>query len=427
VRIFCSGIGGIGLSAYAALQAQAGHQVSGSDKSESAVLDDLRSQGVTVTVDQGGDAVQPGLDLFVYSEAIPPDAPERRKASKLGIPQKSYPEALGEFQKGYRVIAVCGTHGKSSTTAMAARMLVEAGFDPTIVVGTKVPELNGRNWRKGGSDWFVVEACEYRNSFLHYTPEIILLTTCDGDHFDFYASMEAYRESFVTFLKKLPAAGVAITHGTDADCRVVTEHAGVAMLDADAFPFLKLKTPGKHMQQNAQLVLALAEHLNIPRSAAEKALEGFTGTWRRMEVKGECAPGVTVVDDYAHHPAEIRATLEGMRTAYPGRRILCVFQPHTHDRTLKLYGAFTQAFRGIDTVIIPGVYVARKDIETATVDVPSFVRDIEKGSGVNAIDGRTLDHTEAMLPSLLRAGDVLVCMGAGTITNLATRLVSQDR
>jgi UDP-N-acetylmuramate--alanine ligase len=417
MKIFCSGIGGIGLSAYAALQAKNGHTVSGSDRNDSALLDDLRSQGVTIHLVQDGSAIAGDEDLFVFSEAIPEHSPERTKAKECGIRSVSYFEALGELSRDYTVIAVCGTHGKSSTTAMVARLLIEAGKNPSVVVGTKMHDLGGRNWRKGESDLFVVEACEYRRSFRFLSPDIVLMTTVDGDHFDAFASIEEYRQAFVDFLKQLPSDGTVILHGTDPDALSIVERSEKQMIDADTFPSVSLGTPGEHMRQNARLVLGLAELLDIDQSVAIDILAGFTGTWRRMEVKGDMANGVTVVDDYGHHPAEIRATLAAMREAYPSRRIVCVFQPHTHDRT--------RAFTDADIVIIPNIYVARSDIETGTVDTAQLVKDIAHGSQVETLHGESLLQTESLLRhTILQSGDVLVTMGAGDITTLSDRLLA---
>ncbi|NOS68017.1 MAG: hypothetical protein HOO67_06705 [Candidatus Peribacteraceae bacterium] len=427
MKIYCSGIGGIGLSAYASLQLAAGHDVIGSDRSQSALLEDLRSQGITIVLDQSGAAIPDDTDLFVYSEAIPVHAPERVRAKELGITQQSYPEALGELSSGHSaVIAVCGTHGKSSTTGMATRLLMHSGRDPTVVVGTKLHELGGRNWRKGRKDGtFLLEACEYRHSFYNYHPSIILMTNCDGDHFDFYTSLEDYRAAFVTFLKKLPADGVLITHLDDPGCAAIAESSGKIVINADTHPLIPLKTPGKHMQQNAQLVLALADHLQIPPEQAQAAVSGYAGSWRRLERKGLFRDEIPVIDDYAHHPREITASLEAIIGEYPGKRIVCVFQPHTHDRTLKFYDDFTTAFRGVDTVIIPNIYEARKDIETERVDLSKFLKDIAKSSNVKCIDGKSLKETERLLKEdILKTGDVLVCMGAGDITNVATCLVT---
>jgi UDP-N-acetylmuramate--alanine ligase len=422
MKIFCSGIGGIGLSAYASLQQAAGHAVSGTDRSRSALLEDLESQGIGVSTDQSGAQVPTDADLFVYSEAIPATSPERVRAAELGIRQVSYPHALGELSAGKRVIAVCGTHGKSSTTGMASRLLITAGKDPEIVVGTKLRELAGRNWKEGSSDLFLLEACEYRRSFHFYEPSVILLTNCDGDHYDYYATKDEYRDAFVEFVKKLPPDGVLITHLSDPDCKAVADAAGKRTVDADTFPLIPLHTPGKHMQQNARLVLALAAELGIPTAQAEEAVSGYAGSWRRMEVKGEWN-GATVIDDYAHHPVEIRATLEGMKSAYAPRRIVCVYQPHTHDRTLKLYADFLGAFADADLVLLTSVYEARKDMETARVDLEAFAADIRK-TGTDVRVTGSLADTERVLPSVVQSGDVIVCMGAGDITGLATRLVT---
>lgn len=425
MRIYCSGIGGIGLSAYAALQRANGHDVRGSDRAESALTNDLRSQGIDVFLEQDGSQVTKDLDLLVYSEAIPSDAPERAKAKELGVRQISYFQALGELSRDFDVVTVSGTHGKSSTTAMAARVLIEAGLDPTVVVGTKTPDLGGRNWRKGAGTIFLLEACEYRRSFHFLAPRTALLTTVDGDHFDAFTDIEDYRAAFVDFLKLLPEDGAVIAHGNDPDARAVVEKSGKPMIDADTQPLIVLGVPGLHMRQNAQLVLALAQRLGIQAERAQESLRGFSGTWRRMERKGMWGGVVPVIDDYAHHPAEIRATLSAMREAYPGHRLVCVFQPHTHDRTLKLYDEFCTAFRDADVVVVPNVYGARRNIDAAqTVRVDALVADIGTKSGAEAINGHSLEETRALLEQkILRQGDLLVCVGAGDVTSLAGEMV----
>ncbi len=372
---------------------------------------------------QDGSAVTDDIDLFVYSEAIPQDAQERKRAEALHIPQKSYPQALGELLKDYKVIAVCGTHGKSSTTAMAGRLLLEAGLDPTIIVGTKMKELNGRNWRLGNSDLFVVEACEYRKSFHSYKPDITLFTNCDGDHFDFYPTLKEYHAAFLEFFRCMPENGAVITHGKDLACRSLAEQSEKEIIDADTFPLIPLQTPGVHMQQNAALVLALADVLGIPQAKAIKSLSGYAGSWRRQEIKGE-EDGVLVIDDYAHHPVEIRATIDAIKSAYPKRRLVVVFQPHTHHRTRSLYKDFIGSFVKADLLVIPDIYVARADIEMEKVDIDAFVMDAGKASGIPSINGKSIAATETLLRSdILQSGDVLLCMGAGSIASLPDRML----
>ena len=424
MKIYCSGIGGIGLSAYAALQNASGHTVMGSDRTGSALIEDLRSQGIAVFLEQDGSHFPGDLDLFVYSEAIPKDAPERKRASDLGVRQLSYFGALGELSKDFRVIAVCGTHGKSSTVAMAARVLMDAGLDPSVVVGTKLLELQGRNWHRGESDLFLLEACEYRRSFHFLSPDIVLMTNVDGDHFDAFRSVQEYQQAFREFLELLPAEGTVITHLGDADCAHTVEGLQRPVFDVDDLPLPALQTPGRHMQENAQLVLGLADIFHIGRGEALAALAGYRGCWRRMEVKGEWGEGVTVIDDYGHHPREIRAVLSALKGAYPGRRLVCAFQPHTHNRTIKLYADFVVAFSDADQVVIADVYEARSDIETEKVDMGKFVSDIAEKSGVPCRAGGSLDSTKSLLVGeILRPGDVLLTLGAGTITQLSDELV----
>ncbi|MEK7563588.1 MAG: cyanophycin synthetase, partial [Patescibacteria group bacterium] len=333
---------------------------------------------------------------FVFTEALSEDHPERKAAKDRGIRSISYFAALGELSKPFQVIAVSGTHGKSSTTGMLAKVLVDAGKDPTVVVGTKLPDLGGRNWRTGKSNLFLLEACEYRRSFHYLSPDLVVLTTVDGDHFDYYASLKDYHDAFIEFLGQLPPQGKVIIHGEDAGARKIAETASRTAVDADQYPLPELSVPGLHMRQNAQLALAAALELGIPRATALEALKGYRGAWRRMELVGSFND-IPVIDDYGHHPKEIAATLQAVGEKYPKNRIVCVFQPHTHDRTLKLYDDFTKAFTGADLVIIPGVYEARRERDAASVDLQKFLNDVRDNSGVECRDGVSLASTEEML------------------------------
>ena len=423
MKIFCSGIGGIGLSAYAAYQRAAGHEVSGSDQEEGIVTADLQAQGISVSFRQDGSAIPPDTDLFVYTLALPEGHPELQRAKELVIRQQSYFEALGDLTCGSELIAVCGTHGKSSTTAMAAKVLIEAGQDPSVILGTRMKDLGDRNWRRGTSSLFLAEACEYRRSFLHLSPRVILLTNTDGDHFDAFKDMEDYRDAFRAFIGKLPPGGVLILHGSDrstGEFRKIAEQGDVRVTDADQLPLPELQIPGKHMRENARLVLALAEVLHLDRSRTDISLRNYAGSWRRMEIRGETRGGVLVIDDYGHHPTEIKATLRALREAYPTRRLVCVFQPHTHDRTIKLYPDFLGAFSDAALVIIPNIYDARPHTEERSMQVPALVSDIARESHVEACDGKSLEGTIALLrTNILRKGDLLVTMGAGDVWRIA--------
>ncbi len=424
MKIYCSGIGGIGLSAYAMHMLLRGHSVSGSDRTDSALLRDLEKSGVHITTHQDGTGITDDIDLLVYSEAIPIDAPERMAAEKKGIRQMSYFHALGELTAGKPLIAVCGTHGKSSTVSMAALVLEQSGLDPNVIVGTKVPQLQQRNWRKGAEQLWLVEACEYRRSFLSLSPTMIVLTNADGDHFDAFKDASEYEDAFVAFLSLLPPNGVVIAHGDDEQSMRIVRRSGKRCINADEQPLLDLNIPGLHMKKNAQLVQALAQHLALSSEASMRSLQAYEGSWRRMEVKGT-KNGITVIDDYAHHPTEIRATLSALRTQYPKRRMICVFQPHTHDRTLKLWKEFASAFAAADRVIVTSIYDARPDTETKRADETLFAHAIEQQSKRPTTFAGNLLETQHLLQStILKEGDVVVVMGAGDITTLAERLLA---
>src|SRR3989338_10033950 len=422
MKIHCSGIGGIGLSAYAALQKSSGHIVSGSDRAEMPLTLNLREQGIFVSLQQDGSAIPKDADLFVYSEAIPSDCPERILAKEYGMLQQSYFQALGNVSLEYEtVIAVCGTHGKSTTTAMAAHALLAAGKDPTVIVGTKVPVLDGKNWRKGGKKILLVEACEYRCSFLHLHPTMILLTNVDWDHVDAFPLREEYEDAFVQFVQKLPSHGHVITHMQE--CADVLLKAGCEnFIDADGISRLQEpKLWGKHMRDNSRLVIALCHAMDISPAGL---LDDFQGCWRRIEEKGQTKHGALVIDDYAHHPKEIMATVVTMREKYPDRRLICVFQPHMFDRIVHFYVDFTKAFLGT-CVLLADIYEARGEQGKQTQDfMETFARDISNGSGTDCRYVGSHTNLQVELDKILQPQDVVLCMGAGDITNLSSSLTA---
>jgi UDP-N-acetylmuramate--alanine ligase len=426
MKIFCSGIGGIGLSSYAAHQRANGHDVCGSDCAASDTTRSLERMGVRVCLNQDGSAIPKNADLFVYSLAVADDHPERRRAADLHVPQWSYFQALGDLTKRHRLIAVCGTHGKSTTTAMAAKALIDGSFDPSVAIGTKTADLSNQNWRKGSGEYFLAEACEYRRSFLHLSPEIVLLTNITGDHFDVFNSMEDYRSAFFEFLEKIPTDGALITHNDDRTLMPFIEAVqsrGVTVINADGYEVPRLTVPGLHLQENARLVAALADLLDIPH--VEQSLKQYSGCWRRSEVKGE-RRGVLVIDDYGHHPNEVRATLKGLKDAHPDRRLVCVFQPHTHSRTAKLYDDFLVSFTDADVVVVPNVFEARSDCDRGKVDAEKFALKIGEISEVPAYYGESIDKTVKLLRrNILRKNDLLVTMGAGDVWKIGDALLKR--
>jgi UDP-N-acetylmuramate--alanine ligase len=426
MKIFCIGIGGIGVSAYAYLQQANGHTIVGSDATKSQITEEIHKQGITVYTEHTTNNIDTFYDLVVYSAAVPQTNPERMQATALGIRQLSYFEAVGELINDTYVIAICGTHGKSSTTAMIAQVLTEANKDPTVIVGTKVPFLQGTNWRKGSSGITVIEACEFNRSFLHIRPNVILLLNADGDHFDTYKNQAAYEAVFTEFIQLLPSDGILITHMDDATCERIAVHSGKNVLNADVYPLPHLQIPGLHMQKNAQVVVALEQVLPaLPIVDIQASLLRYSGCWRRLEYKGTTMHSIPVIDDYGHHPVEITANIEAMRQAYPLQRLVLVFQPHTHQRTIDLYTDFTTCFSQADVVCIVNTYDVRRSNNAPIILEAEFCKDIERCSHVQTLCTGSLEETATMLRTqLLQPNDVLICMGAGNITNLAAEMVA---
>lgn len=250
------------------------------------------------------------------------------------------------------------------------------------------------------------------------------MTNAGGDHFDAYDGVEDYQQAFAEFLQKLPEKGQIVTHMSDTDCSRLASQSGRGVIDADVSVLPELQVPGRHMQENAQLALVAAMDYGVPEQSARAALAEFTGTWRRCEVKGVLQDDIVLIDDYGHHPREVVATLGALKEAYPDRRLVCAFQPHMHDRTLQLYDDFLSAFTAVDQLLIPYVYDARNDVENEEVDVKALVADIANTSATKVQWTHSLERTENVLRTeVLQPGDVLVCMGAGDITDLAESLL----
>ncbi|MGH7238781.1 MAG: Mur ligase domain-containing protein, partial [Candidatus Saccharimonadales bacterium] len=291
MKIHCIGIGGIGVSALAQYYLSEGHEVSGFDLTASEITDFLRGKGVRITTGDDIGHVKEGMDLVVYSPAVPRDNPELKRARKLGIPVKSYPEALGELTKRYKTIAVAGSHGKSTTTAMIALILERAGLDPTVIVGTKLKEFGGSNFRKGKGEYLVIEACEYDGSFLEYQPYGAVVTNVDKEHLDYFKTFANVKKTFATFIKKIPEGGFLIYNGDDRNIAIpkkpmfLPQKFSLRQIAAKKLAKL-LKVPGKHNVQNALAALEAARAIGgVSDSVSLKALAAYRGSWRRFEEK----------------------------------------------------------------------------------------------------------------------------------------------
>ncbi len=411
-KVHFIGIGGIGVSAIARMMLLEGAEVTGSDQSSSPVTDELIKLGVKINFEHKKENVEEGTDLVIYTIAVPADNPELLEAKVRGIKCQTYPEALGELSRQKFTIAISGTHGKTTTTAMIAQILIEADLDPTVIIGSFLfpPEADQpgagnkmTNFIFGKSKYLIVEACEYKRSFLNLSPKILVITNIDADHLDYYKDLDDIKSAFAEISAKSE--------------KVITER------EYQKMPMnFKLKIPGDHNIKNAQAALAVAEVLKIAPAISFKALNEFHGTWRRFEFKGEFKQAL-IYEDYAHHPTEIRATIAGARELYPSKRLVIFFQPHLYSRTKLLLGDFARALALADMVLVAPIYAAREP-EDYTINHQILAEEINK---VKAIARAVNDFTEAekILRAELKAGDLLLTMGAGEAYKVGENLLTK--
>ncbi len=443
IRIYFIGIGGIGISALARYFLTQNWLISGSDVVESIEIKELRKEGIKVKIGHKKSNIRPNLNLVVYSQAIPADNPEFLEAKRLGIPLKSYPEALGSLTRRYKTIAIAGSHGKSTTTALTALVFMTAGLDPTVIVGTKLEEFGGKNFRLGKSDYLIIEADEYKDSFLNYYPESIIVTNVDREHLDYYKNFRNVKKGFQKFMNNLAPNGVLILNKDDKPLSSLTKSIKNKKVTWFSFKDTKhvkqikkiLKIPGAHNLSNALGVFKLAKSFGIKENTILKALAKYRGAWRRMEYKGKLK-GVEmktlVFDDYAHHPTEIKATLKAFREKFPKSLLMCIFQPHQSRRLKILFKEFTGAFDEADVLVLLNIYkVSGRDELSHNVNSGKLAKTIlKRKNGPKEV--RYLPSPEALgktLIELLQTKNpkletaVIVMMGAGDIVNLTPKLL----
>lgn len=447
VQVHFIGIGGICMSGLAAVLLGRGFTVTGSDAKRSDLTAWLEGLGAHIDCPQSASNIRDGIDVVVYTAAIHPDNPEFQAAKAAGLPMLTRAELLGELMNNYAMsIAVSGTHGKTTTTSMLAHILMGAELDPTISVGGILPSIGG-NVRIGHSEHFLTEACEYTNSFLSLLPKLGIILNIDADHLDFFKDLDDIRHSFGLFARRIPSDGHLIINASIPNlgeitdglaCSVVTFGIGEGMYQAtdvsydslgrgsfvltkDGTPLgrFRVSVPGEHNISNAVAALAAGDLLNIPASVMAAGLESFHGTDRRFQKKGEIG-GVTVIDDYAHHPTEIKATLRAARNLHC-EHVWCVFQPHTYTRTKALMDEFVDALSLADKVVLADIYAAR---ETDTLGISSD--DIRKklcAAGREAWYFKTFDEIETFLLEHCIPGDLLITMGAGDVVKIGENLL----
>ncbi|MBQ9118765.1 MAG: UDP-N-acetylmuramate--L-alanine ligase [Lachnospiraceae bacterium] len=453
IHVHFIGIGGSSMSGLAELLHTRGFTVSGSDAQHNAACDHLESMGLSIAYGQCASNITPDIDLVVYTAAVHPDNLEFQAAANANIPMMDRAEFLGQLMKQYKdAISIAGTHGKTTTSSMLAMILLEAELDPTISLGAVLEPIHSSS-RSGHSEHFVVESCEYTNSFLKFFPKHEIILNIEAEHLDFFKDIDDIRHSFRLFMEKLTAeshlviqgdieqldtltAGLPAqltTYGIASAERSYDYSAANISFDANGFgsydlmhgntvlAHISLGVVGIHNISNSVAAAAMADLLGVPLTAIVSALCKFGGAKRRFEKKGE-RNGVTIVDDYAHHPTEIRATLLAAQN-YPHNKVWCIFQPHTFSRTKALLQELAEALSLADRIVLADIYASR---ETDPGDISSGdILDLLTKQGKEAWHFHHFDEIEKFLLSNCTNGDLLITMGAGDIVKVGESLLKE--
>lgn len=437
-HIHCIGIGGIGVSALARLYRSRGFRVSGSDLAKSEITEKLQKEGIAVSIGpHRASNIPKSATTVIYTAALKPSNPELRGAMRRKIKTRSYAEAIGELTRQFQTVAVAGAHGKSTTTALTSLVLANGGIDPTVIVGTKLREFKNSNFRRGRSEYLVLEADEYRTSFTNYTPFIAVVTNIDREHLDFYKNVSRIEAAFKKFLLRLRPGGILVLNRDNRRLVRIGERlkkqAGAKIIwyslrDRRAGRVARyLQIPGKHNVSNALAAHAVGRIFKIPEKTIFSALHSYCGAWRRFDYQGEFA-GAKVIADYAHHPAEIAATVQGTREKFPNSQIWCVFQPHHYERTRDLFREFARSFDGCNAVVMLDIYeVAGREKKNKSPKINSkTLAEAVTRRGVAAHYLREPKRLKTFLQKNLAAGDVVLMMGAGSIWEMTKKLMKKN-
>ncbi|MCR3760810.1 UDP-N-acetylmuramate--L-alanine ligase [Clostridium felsineum] len=447
-KIHFIGIGGVSMSGLAEILLERGYKVSGSDMHNSPMIDKLKKNGAEIYISHDSANIK-NVDIVVYTAAIPEDNPELAYAKQANISLMTRAEFLGSIMKGHKYnVAISGTHGKTTTTSMISHIALTENVDPTILVGGNLDIIHG-NVLAGKSDYFITEACEYKASFLEFYPYIGIILNIDADHLDFYKDIDDIENTFMKFANLIPTDGYLIANADDirairvashANCNVVSfgidngdiraknvkfNANGFGSFDvykANEFLFhIELNVPGKHNILNALSAIASALTLKMSNKSIIDGLKSFKGTHRRFELKGT-KNGITVIDDYAHHPTEIKATLDAAKN-YPHNKIYCVFQPHTYSRTLSLFDEFAACFSNVDELILADIYAAREK-DTGVVSSLKLSDAINKNN-VKCSNLHSFESIVNYLQDNLKDGDLLLTVGAGDVFKIGEMFLNK--
>ncbi len=444
-NIYFIGIGGAGISALARILAQNKYNISGSDIFPSTNLELLKKEGINIFTQHSEENISTQIQLVIYTVAITMDNPELLKAKQLRIPCLSYPEAVGLLTKSLKTIAICGTHGKTTTTAMLGFALTKNNFDPSVIVGALLPDFKNQNYRAGMSDWLILESCEYQDSFLNYSPQIIILNNIEIDHLDYFQNHTKYIKSFHKFISSLPNTGLLIANIDDPNIQKLLQQkypfqiitfgkshrADYKIIDKtiktpnNKIIHINLQFPGQHNILNATPTIILSEYFKLDLNKTIDALNNFKGANRRFEKKGILGKTI-IIDDYAHHPTEIRATINSCREILKtGQKLLLVFQPHQYSRTISLLSEFLESLQLADHIYIPNIYAARDSkTDIKKINAEKIVTLLNQKNPGKATYSESIDKTAELIKKNHDQFDIIVTMGAGDITTLSQKLLS---
>ncbi len=450
-RVHIIGIGGIGTSGLAYLLLQEGKIVSGSDTNLTQITRTLEKKGIKVFSPQREKNIKKDVNLVIYSQAILPDNPEYRKAQQLKIPLLSYPEGVGEIMRSKRGIAIAGTHGKTTTSALITYLLKKNKFSPSFLIGGQIIGLGNSDAGKG--NFLVVEACEYKKSFLNYFPEIAVITSIEKDHLDYYKNLKEIKKAFYEFAGNVKKDGFIVyckdnKNVSDIVERVDREKISYGLkrgnftgrnivmknekTEFDCYfknkklSHIKMKIWGKHNVLNALACISVGKILGIGVEKIKEAIETFPGVRRRCEIVGK-EKGILIIDDYGHHPTEIKATLSSLKSVFPKRRLIVVFQPHQYSRTRFLLKDFASSFTDADKVVVPDIYFVRDSLKEKKLVNAEILVDRIRKNGKEALYLPTFEEIVEYLMEILRKNDIILTLGAGPVDWVAKRLLERLR
>ncbi|MDD5213704.1 MAG: UDP-N-acetylmuramate--L-alanine ligase [Candidatus Gracilibacteria bacterium] len=431
-KVYIIGIGGIGISAIARYYNENGYQVFGSDKVGSELIEKLKSEGINIIIGEDESRISSDFNIVVYTEAVPENQEELEKARSLGIETITYPESLARIANDKKLIAISGSHGKSTTTSLISIMLKNSSLDINTVVGTLLKEFDGKNAFFSNSEYFSIEACEYKRSFLRYKPYIGIITNIDLDHLDYYKDLADYESAFTDFIKNIKTGGYAILNGNcessmkmlqvrnDINYVIVYNNSEIKLNnEIIKVPHINMQIPGDHILFDAHIAFAVGKILGLEENEIIKSLEAYTGVWRRSEIVGTTENGNILMSDYGHHPTEISLTLDALKERNPDKKLFVVFQPHQYSRTLELLDGFSHCFNSADTLVIPDIYESRDSAESiAAMNTEILLNHINHP---NKINGNGLKNTLEIIKQYdieNPNSSIILLLGAGNVDDL---------